>query len=597
MQNNTEEIKARVDIIDLVQEYIRLKPAGTNNWRGLCPFHNEKTPSFMVSRDKQIFHCFGCGEGGDIFTFVQKMEGVEFPEALRILAEKAGIKLEHQDPKLTSQKNRLMEACKLASLYWHKILLESRQGQKARDYLRQRGVKESTIEDFHIGYAPESWDVMTKFLKSRGFSDQEIFLAGLSVKKERGSDYYDRFRDRVMFPINDMHGSPIGFSGRTLNPNEKMGKYINTPQTLIYNKSLVIFNLDKAKQEIKKQDLAVIVEGQMDAISVFEAGTKNVIASSGTAFTEDQIRILKRYTNNLAMSFDMDAAGENAAKRGIDLALANEMNVKVIVLPSGKDPDECVKRNPQEWFESLNNAKTVMEYYFEKTFGKYDMASAEGKKSAAKIILPVIARMSNKIEQTHWLQKLADNLGVTENILREAMPGRQKGNSNRPAQPIKAIIRTTDRKTLIDQRILGIVFKYPQFISILIDGVSPEVIVEASLNQLYKKLILYYTKDINGSSQNFNYESFRNLLKNDNLDQLADKLVLLTEKDFFDFDQDTIAAELSAAIVNGKRDYYNNYLKDLQEKIKQAEIGKNQKDLENLLSEFNRIVGLINSLE
>lgn len=597
MQNNTEEIKVRVDIVDLIQEYIRLKPAGTNNWRGLCPFHNEKTPSFMVSRDKQIFHCFGCSEGGDIFSFVQKMEGVEFPEALRILAEKAGVKLERQDPKLISQKNRLMEATKIASLYWHKVLLESRQGQKARDYLRKRQVKESTIVDFHIGYAPETWDDLTKFLKMRGFSDQEIFLAGLSVKKERGSDYYDRFRDRVMFPINDMHGSPIGFSGRTLNPNEKMGKYINTPQTLIYNKSLVIFNLDKAKQEIKKQDLAIVVEGQMDAISVFEAGTQNVIASSGTAFTEDQIRILKRYTNNLAMSFDMDAAGENAAKRGIDLALANEMNVKVIVLPSGKDPDECVKNNSQEWFDSISKAKSVMEYYFEKTFAKYDINSAEGKKAAAKIILPVIARMNNKIEQTHWLQKLAESLNVTENILREVLPNKKKEFSDRKAEPVLTTKPVSDRKLLIDQRILGIALKYPYLINSLMESVVPEVIMDSSLNSLYKKLILYYTKDINGDSQNFNYENFRNLLKNDNLDQLADKLVLLTEKDFFDFDQDTIKAELSAAIINGKRDYYNNYLKDLQEKIKQAENNKNSDDLENLLSEFNRIVGLINSLE
>jgi DNA primase len=359
----------------------------------------------------------------------------------------------------------------------------------------------------------------------------------------------------------------------------------------------VLFNLDKAKQEIKKQDLAVIVEGQMDAISVFEAGTQNVIASSGTALTEDQVRILKRYTNNLAMSFDMDAAGENAAKRGIDIALANEMNVRLIVLPSGKDPDECIKNDPNQWFEAVKNAQTIMEYYFDKTFSKHDITKAEGKKMAAKILLPVIVRLSNKIEQTHWLQKLADNLNVTEQVLRNALPGGQKNYAKSQPAPVLATKPVADRKNLIDQRLLGIVLKYPSFLSFLIDNLPQEVIIDLELNQLYKKLILYYTENINGDSQSFNYEEFRNLLKNDELDQLADKLVLLTEKDFFDFDQDIMKAELSVAIINGKRDYYNNYLKDLQGKIKEAESLKQDDVLPGLLNEFNKIVELINSLE
>ncbi|MFA6322784.1 MAG: DNA primase [Candidatus Buchananbacteria bacterium] len=594
MSNQVEEIKARVDIVDLISEYIHVKPAGTNNWRALCPFHNEKSPSFMISKDKQIWHCFGCSEGGDIFSFVQKMEGIDFPEALRLLAEKAGVKLEHHDPKLASQKNKLMDITKLTAAYWHKILTDSPAGQKARDYLKNRGVTDQTITDFKIGYAPDTWDNLIKFLKSRGFNDQEIFSAGLSVKKERGNDFYDRFRDRVMFPINDLHGSPIGFSGRTLKVDEKMGKYINTPQTMIYNKSLVLFNLDKAKQEIKKQDLAIIVEGQMDCISAYAAGTANVIASSGTAFTEDQISILKRYTNNLAISFDMDQAGESAAKRGIDLALAQEMNVKVIVLPSGKDPDECIKTNPQLWFGAVANAKTIMEFYFEKTFSKFDISQAEGKKAAAKILLPMITKMNNKIEQTHWLQKLGEALSVSEQILREALPG---GKIKKPSLPAAAVIAGKDRKQMLDQQLLAIVLKYPHHLSFLIDNLPNQIITDQAVQELYKKLIIYYTESINGESQKFNYQEFHQIVKNEGLDQIADKLVLLAEKDFFDFDSDAIREELVQAINQCKRYYYRLRFKEIEDKLRLCtQIGR--KDQEAILmQEFNEVTSALNLLE
>src|SRR3989338_6558560 len=419
MAGQVDEIKARIDIVDLVSEYIRLKQAGTN-WRALCPFHNEKTPSFMVSRDKQIWHCFGCSEGGDIFSFIQKMEGLEFPEALRLLAQKAGVKLVSQDPKLASQRNRLLDVCQLAARFWHQVLLESAQAESVRTYLKnQRQINQTTIEDFKLGYAADSWDTLIKFLKNKGFSDQEIFLAGLSVKKERANDFYDRFRGRLMFPINDLHGNQIGFSGRTLKAEEKAGKYINTPQTLIYNKSLVVFNLDKAKEFIKKDNLAVAVEGQMDVLAAWQAGTKNVIATSGTALTLDQLQIIKRYTDSLSIAFDADLAGQSAAKRGIDLALGQELNVKVIVLQQGKDPDECIKNNPGDWLAAVKQAKSIMEYYFEQTLSRVNLHQVEGKKEAAKILLPIIAKIGNKIEQAHWLQKLAELLQVSESVLRE----------------------------------------------------------------------------------------------------------------------------------------------------------------------------------
>ena len=598
MAGQVDEIKARVDIVDLVSEYIRLKPAGTNNWRALCPFHNEKSPSFMVSRDKQIFHCFGCSEGGDIFTFVQKMEGLDFPESLRLLAQKAGVKLETQDPKLASKKNRLMDICATAQGFWQSELADSKEGEIARDYLVKRGVAEKTIAEFKLGYAADSWDRLTNFLKSKKFTDSDIFLAGLSVKKDRGDGFYDRFRCRLVFPINDMHGNPIGFSARTLKADEQGGKYINTPQTLIYNKSLAIFNIDKAKVAIKKSDYVIVVEGQMDALSAFAAGTENVIATSGTAFTLDQIRLLKRYTNNMMIAFDTDAAGQSAARRGIDLALGEEMNVKMIVLPQGKDPDECIKTDVKLWFDAIKHAKSIVQYYFDQTFASVNVKEVEGKKQAAKVLLPVLGKITNAIEQTHWLQELSSALNVPENILRQTLNKTlPKQTTSNQANPQAASKPFKTRDQLLAERILAIVLKYPINITHLIDNLAPETITNKLLTNLYKALIIYYTTNINSDVSAFDYQAFKASLKPDGLDGVADQLVLLAEKDFFDFDQEAIRAELFTAINFCKRSYYAGQLKDLEERIKQAENSKDVTAVTSLSEQFNQVISQLNTLE
>ena len=595
MSGQIDEIKARVDVIDLISEYIRLKQTGTN-WRALCPFHNEKSPSFMASRDKQIWHCFGCGEGGDIFTFVEKMEGVEFVEALKILAQKAGIKLENQDPKLSNQKTRLLDITRFAQDFWHKTLMESQSAQKARDYLQQRGVKSQTITEFKFGYAVDSWDVLINALQKKGYKDQEIFLAGLSVKKDRGAGFYDRFRDRVMFPINDLHGSPIGFSGRTLKEDEKGGKYINTPQTLIYNKSLAVFNLDKAKQDIKKLNQAIVVEGQMDVISAWQAGTRNVIASSGTALTLDQINTLKRYTNNLAIAFDTDSAGQAAAKRGIDLAISQGMNVQVIVLPEGKDPDECIKNNPDDWRRSITDSKSIIDYYFDETFAKVNLATVEGKKQAAKILLTEIAKLPDQIEQTHYLQKLSESIKVPEDILRNSIDKEYQVKKSEGAPPASSPTQAPGRDILLGETILAIGLKYPHYLPYLIDNLNPEIITDSRLSNLYKKAIIYYTEDIAGDIDQFDYQAFKTKIKSNELESLSDKLVLLAEKDFFDFKEDALKKELIQAIKHFKKNFYNSKLKSIEEQIQEAEKQKNQQKVKELEQESMAIIAQINIL-
>lgn len=595
MAGQVDEIKARLDITEVVSEYIRLKQAGTN-YRALCPFHNEKSPSFMVSKDKQIFHCFGCSEGGDVFTFVQKMEGIDFAEALKILAQKAGIKLEHVDPKLASQKNKLSDITKFTQEFWHKTLLESQSAAKARDYLKGRGITKETIEEFKFGYAVDSWDVLLNALKAKGFKDQEIFLAGLAIKKDRGEGFYDRFRDRVMFPINDLHGNPIGFTGRTLKEDEKGGKYVNTPSTLLYNKSLAIFNLDKAKQEIKRLNFAIIVEGQMDVISSWQAGTKNVVASSGTAMTLDQITILKRYTNNLAIAFDADAAGQAAAKKGIDIAVAQEMNVKVIVVPGGKDPDECIKNNPDDWRKAIGDAKSIIQYYFDETFGRVDLTSVDGKKEAVKILLTEIAKIPNKVEQVHWIQKLADSTNVPESVLHGLLQPSKQAVKNPDTNEAITKPAVKSKNAMLYDIILAISLKYPDNIPYLIDHLEPEVIMDQGALDLYKKVIIYYTENISGNIDQFDYQDFKTTINSNELEALADKLVLFAEKDFFDFDTVAIKEELIKAIHFSKKNFYTNKLQQIEHKIKEAERVGDKEEIERLVKESSEVISQVNLL-
>ena len=321
--NQAEEIKSKLDIVEVIREYVQLKPVGVN-FTARCPFHRERTPSFVVSPERQIWRCFGCGKGGDVFSFVMEIEGLNFIEALRQLAPKAGVQLRSYNPQETSRRNRLLDAADLAAKYYHKVLLETPEAAGARQYLQQRGLKPETIAEWQIGYSRESWDDLFNFLKAKGFSEQEIFLAGLSVKKEQGVGYYNRFRGRIMFPINDAAGNPVGFSARVSperEATERMGKYINSPQTQIYDKSKILFGLDKAKNFIREAETAMVVEGQMDALSSHQAGFKNAVASSGTALSGDQIKLLKRYADNVLFAFDVDTAGQIAAERGIEQAL------------------------------------------------------------------------------------------------------------------------------------------------------------------------------------------------------------------------------------------------------------------------------------
>ena len=443
----SEEIKSRLDVHDVLSGYIRLQKAGAN-WRALCPFHNEKTPSFHVSSARQIWHCFGCGEGGDIFKFVMKMEGVEFVDALRILAKKAGVTLRAQDPKLANERTQLLEVYTTATRYFQNNF-ESEAGAEARAYLAKRGMTQETMSEFRIGYALDSWDGLCQFLALKGYKNEAIEKAGLAIVSEKAGKkrYYDRFRGRIMFPIADQNGDVIAFTGRYIKEREGEGKYVNSPQTMLYNKSTVLYGLDKAKMEIRKAEMAVLVEGQMDMIMAYQDGVKNIVAVSGTAFTPYQLAILKRYAAKLCILFDADPAGDMATRKSIALAWDQGFVVSVAKVPGEKDPADFVVDHPKKLAGEIARAVSVMEYYFESVFSKYDAKKVEDKKVIAATLLPQIKKLPNKVETHHWLEQLSLRLGTKVEYLEEEMK-RIKPEDKFLEHTVGASVETEEKKAI-----------------------------------------------------------------------------------------------------------------------------------------------------
>jgi DNA primase len=503
MDSVIDEIKDRIAVEDLLAEYIQLKKAG-NSYKAICPFHNEKSASLMISPEKGIWHCFGCNEGGDIFGFVMRMEGMEFPEALRLLAKKAGVELRREDPKAQSQKGRLYEMNELAAQFF-KQALTGDAGKIAREYIEKRQIDQLTQDQFAVGYSENSWDALLNHLRRAKFSDEEIFRAGLIIKRNTGSGYYDRFRNRLMFPLRDVNGQVIGFTARVLDPKDEGAKYINSPETPIYHKGKFLYALDAAKVEIKKKGYAILVEGQMDAISSHQAGVKNVIATSGTALTEDQLKLLLRYTNNLVLAFDMDNAGQTAAIRGIDLARTQGFNIRVATSLAGKDPDDLIKQDVNLWKQAIKDSISIMDYYFKRATDNVDAGMVENKKKISKALLPQIAKIQDAIEQEHYIQKLSATVGVDEAILRKAMkPKAISVTSIRPTGNIAVQASRVPQKDLTrEERLLLLALENPNGIDKLLDSLHENDFEGENAKNLYKSLETFYN-----SSRDFELPAF-----------------------------------------------------------------------------------------
>lgn len=599
--NTSDEIKSRLDIVDVIKEYLELKPAGAN-FSAFSPFTRESNPSFMVSPDKQIWHCFSTDKGGDIFTFVMEIEGVDFKEALRILAPKAGVELKRQNPEQASRRAKMLDITRVAVNYYHKYLLDATEAKPVRKYLYdERGLSEDTIMEWEIGFSPDSWDDLVDILRKRGYKDDEMVAAGLANRKEGTSRIYNRFRNRVMFPINDVNSNPVAFSARVRpdkEAEEKMGKYINSPQTQIYNKSGVVFGLDKAKLHIKNNDSAVIVEGQMDAITAYQNGFKNTVASSGTALTPDQLRLIKRYSKNIILAFDMDSAGRMAAERGVKAAMAMDMAVKVISAEEGSDPDEIIRREPGKWTELTKKANHFMDHYFNQVFGELDISDIDGKRRASEIILPVIAYFKNSIDRSHWIRKLSEMLDIDESYLMEAMPN--PGEEERGRVPADegeeegVAVPRASRFEKMSEYFLVLLLKFPQHLNDFLEKMDYEYFSNRKYKLFYKNIILYYNKnsflDYSGFRDFIESQKFFDSHDNDEQLRLLEKLSLAGEKDVVNMEEAKALKELSKIFYELKKEFIFRRIKELEKVMEEAEQDGDAKKVDEFMAEIQDLL-------
>lgn len=459
MDNPVEEIKKRIDIVDFIGNFVPLKKSG-RNFKALCPFHQEKTPSFIVSPERQIWHCFGaCQEGGDIIKFLMKWENITFFEALKELADKLGIKLKKIsfEDQVWKKKEKIFTINNLAAEFYHFLLTKHKIGEKALDYLKGRKINPKIITTFSLGYAPSSWDSLLKFLKNKGFAEEECFEAGLLVKNEEGG-FYDRFRKRLIFPIKDHRGNILGFSGRIFE-KEGEAKYVNTPETLVYHKRETLFGINLAKESIQKENQAILVEGEFDMISCFQQGITNVVAIKGSAVTKEQLMLLKRYSNEITLCLDADAAGEETTKRAIIEAENLDFNVSVITLDFAKDPDEAIKTNPSAFKKILKKPLPIYDFIINYSVKKHGDKSPYSKKNIGNEVIPFLINIKNPIVQSYYIKKLSEILEVDQKAI-ELLMKKEINQQKKKSQ--KIFFKKTsekDRYYLLQTYILSLIFQ------------------------------------------------------------------------------------------------------------------------------------------
>ena len=482
-----DEVKQRTDIVEVVSQYTTLKKAG-RTFRALCPFHSEKHPSFFVYPEQQSWHCFGaCNTGGDVFSFVMKKEGIDFGDALRLLAQKAGVTIPSRfEPEAgKEERERLYQANQAAVQYFHNLLLNSPAGERAKEYFASRGFSLKTITDFQLGFSLNSWDALKQYLIERGYTESELLTAGLVIEAEAGKTH-DRFRNRLMFPIHDIRGRIVGFGARVL--DDSLPKYLNSPQTLVFDKSSCLYGINLAAAAIRQQNLAVIVEGYMDVITAHQNSFNNVVASMGTSVTEKQINTLKRLSKDMIFALDADAAGEEATLRGVGYENTLDAEVKVIILPKGKDPDDVIKEDAKIWQNLLEEALPIVDYTFNMVTSELDLNTAKGKSLAVDKLLPIIAEMKDTVRQAHYLQKLARLVKVSEHSL-EAAVGRIKPSQSRgyvkKAKP-KAIAQALHPllSSPIEEYCLALLLQHPE-LKARSEGLLPEYFENSENREIF----------------------------------------------------------------------------------------------------------------
>jgi len=490
-----DQVRERTDIVEVVSKYIPLKKAG-RNYKAVCPFHHEKTPSFMVSPAKQIFHCFGCGAGGNVFNFVMKYERLEFPETVRDLAKRAGVDIpvtSGQSAEKASLSETLHSINEMAMQFYQKNLLSKASSTASREYIQKRGIHPKIVEEFKIGYAPKSWSGLLEFLKDKGCKDDHLEKSGLVIKNREGR-FFDRFRDKIIFPITDSKGKIKGFGSRVM--DSSMPKYTNSPDTFIYNKGNHLYGLKQSWEDIRDKNAAVVVEGYLDLLTPFQHGIKNVVATLGTALTLEQVKLLKRFTDNIIILYDADAAGENAAVRSLDLLIEEELKVKVAQLPKGEDPDSYVKKHGSDLFrELLDNAQDLFDYKIGILLKRFDSNKLEGKAKIASEMLPLISKIRNAILQSGYIKRLGDLLSIDEADLKKEM-SKVKPDYTYRYQPVSPLEPETAKSRMAEKILAGLMLEDDIFIGPVRGNLRCEDFQDIAIRQIVEKLFFSFDKSM-----------------------------------------------------------------------------------------------------
>ncbi|KKR86348.1 DNA primase [Candidatus Gottesmanbacteria bacterium RIFCSPLOWO2_01_FULL_46_21] len=577
--SDIDEVKSRLNIVDIIGAKVPLKKNG-RHFKALCPFHNEKTPSFIVSPERQMWKCFGCGKGGSVIDFVMEYEHMDFVEALEELAQKAGVKLERRvaETPQAQLKQQLYAVNHLASEYFQYILTKHALGEKARQYLKHRGVTDKAIKTFALGYSPNSWDALARFLRKKGYEPKVLELAGLLVPSPRGG--YDRFRGRVIFTLRDHRGNVVGFSGRHINSDDKEAKYINSSETPVYNKSNVLYGLDITKDAISKANEAILMEGEFDVISSFQAGISNVVAIKGSALTEGHVNLLKRFTERVIFALDSDVAGDAASRRGIEIADRAGLDMRVLVLPDGKDPDEAVRTNPGLVKKAIAEAVPIYDYFMSSALKRFDIQTPFGKRKLSDELLPVLAGIENIIVQSHYIKKLAGVLDTSTEAVSEGIVKAGKAKQRKSVSLPQADEIVQSRSEKIALYILALILQGEarQWYGELIEQIAISDIDHPAIQKVLEFLKTYFN-----DTRQFSVTSLASVLPAELVPTLDSAFLLDIGASLEDLPKRTL--EWQRALRELKRDILHRKIKNLTSQVgesPQAELVKLTATLQQL---------------
>ncbi len=563
------EIKESCNIVQFIAEYIPLKKAGAN-YKGACPFHSEEEPSFIVSEAKQIFHCFGCGAGGNIFTFLMKFEHVSFPEAAKKLAQKCGVELPQRKPtlhqkKVMGEKEKLFKINEIASEYYSTLLTQSKEGESALSYLKKRGISQETITNYKLGFASHSWHGLLKFLKKKRAPLELAQKLGL-LKANKKSELYDCFRDRIIFPIINYNQRVIGFGGRTL--VEDSAKYINSSDSVIYKKSNSLYGLNLALPFIRKEEFAILVEGNFDLLSLHQYGFKNTVAVLGTALTDGQIKLLKRFTRSATIAFDTDESGMKAAIKSLPLFLENKVAPKIVVLSPGTDPDAFIQKEREKGFrEKVHHAVPLMEFFINKNVSQSDTSTISGQLSIIKAVSPLLSKLDDATERNLYIQKLSQQIHVEENVIRSEI---HTEKAEKPAK--KELFIKDSHQPGAEELMLQLMIMHPE----VIPQIKQAQIVDDLKEPKLKRLLLFIIERFD-NNQSIEPGELINHLDEEDLKNLITELVIKEERII------DIPKTLSNSIQKLKNTSIKSELLLLNTKIKEAEQEKDENAMKRFL--------------